>query len=348
MVIICCLQNNFYMLQYKSYIFLKGGGLMSLSKALHFLKMNIKTIIFYFVIILLVAFLAFSVFTINNKNKTIKQNETKIAEITNQLNDTKSELEQAKKDKEDLQKENSGLKTEIEKLKAQKAAEEAITLQPSPQPAYPPATKVCYLTFDDGPSNNTIAILDTLEKYGAKATFFVAGSNSKLEYVKQIHEKGHVIGLHTNTHNYAQIYSSTTAYFDDLNAISARVEALIGVKSKIIRFPGGSSNSVSKKHCAGIMTVLTKQVVEQGYAYFDWNVSSGDAVSKPASPEQITANVLNGAKNKNSICVLMHDSTAKTTTAEALPAIIEGLKQMGYSFEGLKVDSFGYHQPVAN
>ena len=191
-------------------------------------------------------------------------------------------------------------------------------------------------------------ILDILTENNAKATFFVIGNTGKLDYVKQIHARGHVVGLHSDTHRYEIIYRSTDAYFADLDAISSKVEQLIGIKSKIIRFPGGGSNGVSKQYCKGIMTRLTNQVKAKGYAYFDWNVSSGDASGNNVPANQLVSNVLTQAKNKNSICVLMHDNAAKKTTVEALPAMLEGLASMGYRFEGLTVNSNGYWHHVNN
>jgi peptidoglycan/xylan/chitin deacetylase (PgdA/CDA1 family) len=333
-------------------------------------KLDIKSICVYSVIILLTIALSVSFFVIGNKNKAIEENKSQITEITKQLDDAKNQiaekdkangelsqkLQQAETEKNNLQKENNNLKTEIAKLNAKKLveAEKLTALQNSPQSTYPPATKVCYLTFDDGPSDNTLKILDILDRYNAKATFFVIGTTGKLSYVKQIHARGHVVGLHTDTHQIytkdrnVNIYASPEAYFRDLNAISNKVEQLIGIKSKIIRFPGGSSNAVSKKVCAGIMTTLTRQVKAKGYAYFDWNVSSGDASGSNVPASRIVNNVLNASKNKDSICVLMHDTAAKGTTVQALPAMLEGLASMGYRFEGLTEKTNGYWHPIAN
>ena len=226
------------------------------------------------------------------------------------------------------------------------------------RPANYPANdgdKVCYLTFDDGPSTAvTTRILETLDKYNVKATFFVAnGSKSMLT---KINDGGHAIGLHTDTHDY-DIYKSKEAYFKDLNAISDKVYAAVGIRSKIIRFPGGSSNTVSKSRCKGIMSVLVEEVERQGYAYFDWNVDSNDANAskmqvidgKKRTPKAtIVSSVLNSAKGKDKICVLMHDIAVKTTTADALPEIIEGLRDMGYRFEALTTSSPVFHMKVNN
>lgn len=135
---------------------------------------------------------------------------------------------------------------------------------------------VIYLTFDDGPSNITSKVLDILKEEEVKTTFFVTNNGSD-NLIKRIVNEGHTIALHTASHNYSQVYSSIEAYFEDLNIVHDRVLRLTGIDSKYIRFPGGSSNTVSKNYSKGIMTSLSYEVLNQGYRYFDWNVSSGDA-----------------------------------------------------------------------
>ena len=115
------------------------------------------------------------------------------------------------------------------------------------------------MTFDDGPSENTIKVLDILKEYDVKATFFVTGhAPSYNDFIKEAFEQGHSIGLHTYSHDYKNIYSSTNAYFNDLDQINSMVESITGQKSDIIRFPGGSSNSISAKYSPGIMSKLVK------------------------------------------------------------------------------------------
>lgn len=286
-----------------------------------------------------------------NKQTTIEQQEEVKRELESKITTTEGEKKaleeknaQLEGEKSKLESENSKLKAEIKELKAAKAPPPAPVIQ-NPKPT----GKICYLTFDDGPTANTLKILNILEQYEAKATFFVIDtSTTKIEYVKQIHEKGHTVGLHSSSHNYSAIYKSTDAYFADLNAISEKVKSYIGVESKVIRFPGGGSNTTSKKYCKGIMTALASQVTEKGYTYFDWNVSSGDADAKLASRTQIERNVLNGAKGKNSICVLMHDAPGKSTTVDALPNIITGLREQGFEFKVLTPDCHGYHHAINN
>ena len=275
----------------------------------------------------------------------IAEYEKQIAEKDQANSDIASQLEAAKNEKKKLEDENAALKKKIETLSAQKAADAAAVS--SPQSPVPSGEKICYLTFDDGPSKNTPLILDILKKYNAKATFFVINTGD-IGYIQRIHDEGHTVGLHTYSHNYAQLYSSTDAYFNDLQQISDKVESIIGIRPTVMRFPGGSSNKVSAKYCKGIMTQLVTLVQEKGYSYFDWNISSGDADSATPSYTYIRNNVLNNARNKNSICVLMHDASAKTTTVQALPEIIEGLTNMGYRFEALTPEAYGYHHQNLN
>lgn len=296
---------------------------------------------------------------ISENESKIETAEAKISEYENQIaekdkanTDITSQLQAAQNEKKKLEDENAALKKKIETLSAQKAAQSAAAVSSQTAPASPQATvpsgnKVCYLTFDDGPSKNTPKILDILKKYNAKATFFVINS-ADIGYVKRIHEEGHTVGLHTATHNYAGIYSSVDAYFKDLQQISDKVESITGVKTTVMRFPGGSSNKVSAKYCKGIMSKLVTLVPQKGYSYFDWNISSGDADAGTPSYTYIRNNVLNNAKNKNSICVLMHDAAAKTTTVQALPEIIEGLAKMGFCFEALTPETYGYHHQNLN
>lgn len=303
-------------------------------------------------VILLVAVLAFSCYTISNKNSTIEKLSNQINENSIRIEEhlrIKTELEEKIKSGEEalkdvesklqesinqiniLQKENSDLKIKIEELKLQNSKTD----------------KVCYLTFDDGPSENTLRVLKILNDYNVKATFFVI-KNAKSDYIKQIAANGHTVGLHTATHIYSNIYSNQDAYYADLNEISNTVESQIGIKSNVLRFPGGSSNIISKQYCEGIMTALTKSVVERGYYYFDWNVDSGDAAGNNIRYQIIRDNVLNGAKGKGSICVLMHDTDSKNTTVDALPEIIEGLAAMGYRFSALSGESFGFRHGNIN
>lgn len=207
--------------------------------------------------------------------------------------------------------------------------------------------KIIYLTFDDGPSENTKKIIDILDKYDAKATFFVTGNNKKCnKYIKEAYEKGHTIGLHTYSHDYKEVYSSMDAYFDDLNKIGQMVKEQIGFVPKYIRFPGGSSNTKSAKYCKGLMTTLVTEVQNRGYQYYDWNADSTDAGGNNRPVSVIVKNATQSkAKNIN---LLMHDTAAKSTTVEALPKIIEHYQKLGYTFKGIDDTSFTPHHGVNN
>ena len=152
-----------------------------------------------------------------------------------------------------------------------------------------------YLTFDDGPSNNTSKILDILKQEDIKATFFLVNFNSSYNpVVKRIYDEGHSIGIHSYTHNYKLIYSSVSAYFDDLNKMNDKIKTITGSDTKLLRFPGGSSNTISSFN-KGIMTTLVKEVTNAGYHYFDWNVDSSDAWSARNSND-VYNNVINNLK----------------------------------------------------
>ena len=206
--------------------------------------------------------------------------------------------------------------------------------------------KTVYLTIDDGPSEMTQQVLDILDRYGCKATFFVVGHNE--DYYPMIAEafkRGHTIGLHSMTHDYAYVYSSTSAYYEDLEQIGEVVKNQIGFVPCFIRFPGGSSNAVSANYTAGIMTELTQSVQERGYQYYDWNLSVGDGSEHTA--DEIAEYGMADEGNEN-IMLLCHDSATKQSTIDALPRIIEHYQALGYTFEAIDRNSWVCHHGVNN
>lgn len=275
----------------------------------------------------------------------VSEMEKELDKITDSNSSLKEKLNKAEKENSSLIKERNSLKKQNSSLKNKVTGTASKTSKPSTSKtsSVPKGKRVCYLTFDDGPSDNTLKILNILDKYNVKATFFVIHTK-KMNYVKKISEAGHTVGLHTYSHQYKQIYASQTAYFNDLKKISDEVKKLTGKESKVIRFPGGSSNRQAKR---GFMTSLSKAVEKKGYSYFDWNVDSLDASGNNVSYTKIRDSVLTSAANKNSICVLMHDTEAKKSTVTALPKIIEGLKKQGYTFEALTTKSAGYHHTAS-
>lgn len=205
--------------------------------------------------------------------------------------------------------------------------------------------KMIYLTFDDGPSGYTRELLDILDRYNVKATFFVTGRGDS-SLIGEEYRRGHAIGLHTNSHNYATVYASVDAYFDDLNTINEIVKAQTGSYSNIIRFPGGSSNTVSANYTSGIMSQLTSMVEARGYKYYDWNVSSGDGSSVILDSSGYASNVINGLGNGSSYVVLQHDTNINSI--RAVSSIIEYGLSHGYSFGTLDINGPIVHHRVAN
>ena len=204
---------------------------------------------------------------------------------------------------------------------------------------YPPSGGVngyIYLTFDDGPSNLTLDILNILKEEDVKATFFITGQSDSINYIiKRAYDEGHTIGLHTYSHDYSYVYSSVDNYFNDLNNISNKLENIIGKKSNLIRFPGGSSNTVSRNYSVGIMSRLTGEVLNRGYRYFDWNVDADDAGGAYSDSNRIYLNVVNNLSHYRANVVLMHDSYGHTATRDALRNIIQYGKRNGYKFASI-------------
>lgn len=201
-----------------------------------------------------------------------------------------------------------------------------------------------YLTFDDGPNNvYTPVILDVLKKYNVKATFFITGNGSD-SLVKREYDEGHAIGIHTQTHDYKTVYSSKEAYWNDMNKVQERIKRVTGKETNLIRFPGGASNTVSRKYNKGIMGVLTKDVIQKGYQYFDWNISSGDA-GGTTDPKVEYKNVVNYLSKKRGNVVLMHD--IKKHTSLAIEDIIKYGIENGYKFDVLN-KNIECHQRVNN
>ena len=194
-----------------------------------------------------------------------------------------------------------------------------------------------YLTFDDGPSSNTQAILDTLAQYNVKATFFVVGKEddaSKALY-KEIVDAGHTLGMHSFSHKYSVIYDSLDNFEADFTHIQNYLYDVTGEDCLYYRFPGGSSNQVSNTD----MGEFIKYLNDQGVTYFDWNVSSGDATSQAYTTDELVENVMNDVVKYKTSIVLRHDSDTKTTTVEALGPMIEALQAQGVELLPISEDT---------
>lgn len=183
-----------------------------------------------------------------------------------------------------------------------------------------------YLTFEDGPSENTESILDILDQYQVKATFFVVGKTDEESQAlyKRIVEDDHTLGMHSYSNKYSTIYESKEAFESDFTQLRDYLYELTGVESHYYRFPGGSSNQISNVDMAEFIQYLDSQNV----VYYDWNVSSGDATSQAYSSEDIVANVTSNVVKYKTSVVLLHDADDKSTTVEALAPLIEALQAM--------------------
>lgn len=218
-----------------------------------------------------------------------------------------------------------------------------VTAAERPETVYPQG-KTIYLTFDDGPGPYTKQLLDTLDRFGAKATFFVTNSSYN-SAMKEIVRRGHSIGIHTVTHQYEEIYASPEAFFADLYKMQDIIYQNTGVRTTLMRFPGGSSNEISKGYCEGIMTLLTEAVQNAGFQYFDWNVSSGDA-GQTQKTEEVAGYVIDGVKNNPVSIVLQHDIHGYSVAA--VEDILTWGRNNGYQFKALTPNSPGFHHNVIN
>jgi peptidoglycan/xylan/chitin deacetylase (PgdA/CDA1 family) len=206
-----------------------------------------------------------------------------------------------------------------------------------------PSGKIIYLTFDDGPGAYTDHLLDILAKYDVKATFFVIDTGN-YSTLKRIAEEGHSIGIHSVTHDYRQIYAGMDAFFDDLYAMQEIIYQQTGVTTTLMRFPGGSSNTVSRFN-KGIMSRLTMAVECAGFQYFDWNVDSDDA-GKANTAKKVYDNVVKGVSGRRVSVVLHHD--IKEATIDAIERIIVWGLNNGYTFLPLEPSSPTAHHGVNN
>lgn len=247
--------------------------------------------------------------------------------VNGRLERTWSEQEELQEQVDKLTAEADDLRAQLESAKQEAAAEEDDTVLESENSVQDVTSadgiKRVYLTFDDGPSVNTEAILDLLAQYQVKATFFVVGDTSEegKALYRRIVAEGHSIGIHSYSHVYKEIYASEDAFFDDFYLMSDYLYDVTGVRPTICRLPGGSSNTVSDID----MSNLVNRLNAQGVSCYDWNISGGDADGHDLSAEEIAENVLTGVDRFQTSIVLLHDGGGKAVTVDALRIILEDL-----------------------
>ncbi len=204
-----------------------------------------------------------------------------------------------------------------------------------PAEEYKVADKTVYLTFDDGPSPVTERILDVLDKYNIKATFFTQGQadENNLKTLKRIAESGHAIGVHTYTHDYLTIFANPEAFFSDFNLEYRQIYETTGVKPEICRFPGGTVNKYSELCRAQICAELLRR----GFSYYDWNATAVSS-ARGSSVDDLVKNGVDTGADRNRIIMLLHDSAGETSTPQAVEKLIEYYQGKGYSFAKLTND----------
>lgn len=186
-----------------------------------------------------------------------------------------------------------------------------------------------YLTFDDGPSDNTDRILDILKENDVKATFFLVAKEDEAskDRIKRMAAEGHSVGIHSFAHKYSEVYSSLDAFKTDVDKMITYVDGILGYKPKLYRFPGGSGNKVTNVDIKECIDYLDSK----NLAYYDWNVSGGDSSSNAYTSDELVENVMKDVLKYKTSVVLLHDANAKGTTAEALPRLIEALQASNVS-----------------
>ena len=194
--------------------------------------------------------------------------------------------------------------------------------------------KVAYLTFDDGPSSITPKVLDVLKKHDIKATFFVIhhGDKAAKNHMKRIVDEGHQIALHSWTHDYKKVYASTASFFKEMSNLQKYVYKVTGVWATEVRFPGGTSNTVTSRER---IKKIIQQLNKRNMVYHDWNIVSGDAEGKVRSAKSINKKIFKEKEilKQKEVVVLMHDVARNKGTLGALPKIIKGLKKKGFRFD---------------
>ncbi len=197
------------------------------------------------------------------------------------------------------------------------------------QPFAEDREKTVYLTFDDGPSNNTTAVLDALAASNAKATFFVIGKNiaGREDILKRIVAEGHTLGVHTYSHDYPAVYSSVESFLDDFHQTYQAIYQATGVYPTVFRFPGGSINAYNRD----VYQEIISEMLRRGFVYYDWNASCGDADGSARTWSQMAAQVMDGVGKNAHPVILLHDGVDKAVTAAALPTILEQLNAAGYT-----------------
>ena len=323
------------------------------------IKLSLLPILVFIISLILISVqIAFSWDNLLAKNETINtsqtiastsqqevQNQPKIAKAETNTTTTTINNNTSTTNTTETQSKTTETKTNENKTQTKKISENK-TDESKTNPSN--GKSIAYLTFDDGPSSITHSVLDILKKYNVKATFFVinSGNYNKATLQREVNE-GHTIGLHAYDHNYAIAYKDDNSYLDGIDKLRAKVKADTGFDSHYIRFPGGSSNTISKRYSKGIMSRITKTAKQRGYKYYDWNVDDDDA-GRARTADDCYNNVIKELRPNRSNIVLMHDFGTNKKILEALPRIIEYCQKNGYTMLPIDDNTPEIHHGISN
>ena len=273
--------------------------------------------------------LAIKLAVLKGKVNEILEEKDRLESTSKYIEESSLEGETTENNQTENSEEATGEQTTQELTTEEQVTQEQTTKEPTTLPD----GKYAYLTFDDGPSANTMRILDILDNYGVKATFFVNGHTGSTmeERYKAIVGRGHAIALHTYTHKYENVYGGVDKFAEEVVSLRKYILEVTGKDTTLFRFPGGSSNTI-----ADDIKPYIQWINDNGYSYWDWNSSSGDASGKKVSAAEIVQNCMEQADaGYKNLMILMHDTNAKDTTVEALPALIEALQARGYEIRAI-------------
>ena len=228
---------------------------------------------------------------------------------------------------------------------ADKYAVDAKEVQAMANDTYRGEGKYVFLTFDDGPSNSTEKILNTLKEKDVHATFFVLGSSiekdsKRQEYLKEELKSGNAIANHSYSHDFKKLYPGNKlnidSFMNELNKTNDIMKSILGEEfdCKVLRMPGGYGTRKYYKDPS--LKEFDNILQENGIINVDWNALDGDAEGKPYSTEEMLNYVKKTSKGKNHVVILMHDAAGKEKTVEILPQIIDYYKNEGYEFKVIK------------
>ena len=302
---------------------------------------NYKRKVFIAIVISILFIIAFSFLGIKvaeayNKKIIAKRNEISVSKKNHENNkQEENKQEENKQTRQDNIENINSSEEAIENMNSNKLPVYSENAKKKLKSLYTDDTKVAYLTFDDGPSQTvTPQILDLLKQEDIKATFFVLGSRVKAnpDLVKREYQEGHFIANHGYSHEYSQIYKSVDSVIDEYNKTETQIQKAIGIEnyhSHLFRFPGGLAGG----KYASIKSQANELLEQNNIAHVDWNALNGDAETNNLSPEFEISRIHETIEGKNSIVVLMHDSPAKSVTADTLPQIIATVRDKGYEFK---------------